>query len=424
MNQLDDFEKQLRDQLKGHVAPEPLMWSRLTDALSRVKPWYAKSIFKYGLTALTSLTIGAYASYFYFEQKGSAKPQINMAQDRTKQQQQQHLSSQQFAQLNIETNSVLDKQSTPQVSTSAFNSTTRTQLEDTPQFLAQQLTEQFTEQKAIDSESVWLPIGKIAANKIPIPKTALLQKRSLQSKTSRIGLSIASGTTHSNLPIPTYQFGPLAEHQLSQRSKSSPLLQLQIALLGNWHINIGMQQLSQEYTEHFQKTEVFSYDDKEHFLFPYLYGFRKFSDEELHGGPWPFGPNPPGGSSTSFVLANYTSHIQTNTLYVPLTLSYHKQLGQFEAQLHAGVGLHFGFNNTHTLELPGYLPSTILLDLAALRFNTSLQTQLRLSYFANKHLAVFVEPQFRSAFSKQDFEAVSAFRAQSKGAYAGLSWKF
>lgn len=423
MNQLDDFEKQLRDQLKGHVEPEPLMWSRLTDALSRVKPWYAKSIFKYGLTALTSLTIGAYASYFYFEQKGSAKAQINIAQDRTKQQQ-HHLSSQQFAQLNIETNSVLDKQSTPQVSTSAFNSTTRTQLEDTPQFLAQQLTEQFTEQKAIDSESVWLPIGKIAANKIPISKTALLQKRSLTSHTGRIGLSIASGTTHSNLPIPTYQFGPLAEHQLSQRSKSSPLLQLQIALLGNWHINIGMQQLSQEYTEHFQKTEVFSYDDKEHFLFPYLYGFRKFSDEELHGGPWPFGPNPPGGPSTSFVLANYTSHIQTNTLYVPLTLSYHKQLGQFEAQLHAGVGLHFGFNNTHTLELPGYLPSTILLDLAALRFNTSLQTQLRLSYFANKHLAVFVEPQFRSAFSKQDLGSVPTFRSQSKGAYAGLSWKF
>lgn len=421
MNQLDDFEKQLRDQLKGHVAPEPLMWSRLTDALSRVKPWYAKSIFKYSLTALTSLTIGAYASYFYFEQKGSAKAQINIAQDRTKQ---QHLSSQQFAQLNIETNSVVDKQSTPQVSTSAFNSTTRTQLEDTPQFLAQQLTEQFTEQKAIDSESVWLPIGKRVATKIPISKTALLQKRSLTSHTGRIGLSIASGTTQSSLPIPTYQIGPLAEHQLSQSSKSSPLLQLQIALFTNWHFNIGVQQISQQYTEHFQKTEVFSYDDKEHYLFPYIYGVRKLSDEELHGGPWPFGPNPPGGPSTSFVLANYTSHIQTNTLYVPLTLSYHKQFGLFEAQLHAGVGLQFGYNNTHTLELPGYLPSTILLDETFLRFNTSLQSQLRLSYLANKHLAVFVEPQFRLAFSKQDFEAVSAFRAQSKGAYAGLSWKF
>jgi hypothetical protein len=421
MNQLDDFEKQLRDQLKGHVAPEPLMWSRLTDALSSVKPWYAKSIFKYSLTALTSLTIGAYASYFYFEQKGSAKAQINIAQDRTKQQQ---LSSTQVPKRNNERMAALDEQSTPQISTSAFTSTKRTHLEDAPPFFAQQLTEQFTEQKAIDAESVWLPIGKHVATKIPISKTALLQKRSLTSHTGRIGLSIASGTTQSSLPIPTYQIGPLAEHQLSQSSKSSPLLQLQIALFTNWHFNIGVQQISQQYTEHFQKTEVFSYDDKEHYLFPYIYGVRKLSDEELHGGPWPFGPNPPGGPSTSFVLANYTSQIQTNTLYVPLTLSYHKQFGLFEAQLHAGVGLQFGYNNTHTLELPGYLPSTILLDEPFLRFNTSLQSQLRLSYLANKHLAVFVEPQFRLAFSKQDFEAVSAFRAQSKGAYAGLSWKF
>lgn len=421
MNQLDDFEKQLRDQLKGHVAPEPLMWSRLTDALSNVKPWYAKSIFKYSLTALTSLTIGAYASYFYFEQKGSAKAQINIAQDRTKQQQ---LSSTQVPKRNDERMTALDEQSTPQISTSAFTSTKRILLEDAPPFFAQPLTEQFTEQKAIDAESVWLPIGKRVATKIPIPKTALLQKRSLNSHTGRIGLSIASGTTQSSLPIPTYQIGPLAEHQLSQSSKSSPLLQLQIALFTNWHFNIGVQQISQQYTEHFQKTEVFSYDDKEHYLFPYIYGVRKLSDEELHGGPWPFGPNPPGGPSTSFVLANYTSQIQTNTLYVPLTLSYHKQFGLFEAQLHAGVGLQFGYNNTHTLELPGYLPSTILLDEPFLRFNTSLQSQLRLSYLANKHLAVFVEPQFRLAFSKQDFEAVSAFRAQSKGAYAGLSWKF
>lgn len=407
MNQLDDFEKQLRDQLKGHVAPEPLMWSRLTDALSNVKPWYAKSIFKYSLTALTSLTIGAYASYFYFEQKGSAKAQINIAQDRTKQ---QHLS-------------------TPQVqtgnnSTTAFSSTKRTNTAVEPQVLAPQLTEQFTEQNAIDAESVWLPIGKRVDTKIPITKTALLQQRSLTSPTGRIGLSIATGTAQSNLPIPTYQIGPLAEHQLSQNSKSSPLLQLQFALFTNWHLNIGVQQISQQYTEHFQKTEVFSYDDKEHYLFPYIYGFRKLSDEELHGGPWPFGPNPPGGPSTTFVLANYTSRIQTNTLYVPLTFSYHKQFGLFEAQFHAGVGLHFGFNNTHTLELPGYLPSTVLLDEPLLRFNTSFQTQLRLSYLANKNLAVFIEPQFRSAFSKQDLGAAATFRPQTKGAYAGLSWKF
>lgn len=421
MNQLDDFEKQLRDQLKGHVAPEPLMWSRLTDALSNVKPWYAKSIFKYTLTALTSLTIGAYASYFYFEQKGSAKAQINIAQDRTKQQQ---LSSTQVPKRNDERMTALDEQSTPQISTSAFTSTKKMLLEDAPPFFAQPLTEQFTEQNAIDAELVWLPIGKRVATKIPITKTALLQKRSLTSPTGRIGLSIATGTAQSNLPLPSYQIGPLAEHQLSQNSKSSPLLQLQFALFTNWHLNIGVQQISQQYTEHFQKTEVFSYDDKEHYLFPYIYGFRKLSDEELHGGPWPFGPNPPGGPSTTFVLANYTSRIQTNTLYVPLTFSYHKQFGLFEAQFHAGVGLHFGFNNTHTLELPGYLPSTVLLDEPLLRFNTSFQTQLRLSYLANKNLAVFIEPQFRSAFSKQDLGSAATFRPQTKGAYAGLSWKF
>ncbi len=75
MKQLDDFEKYLRDQLKGHVEPEPLMWQRLTDALGRVQPWYARSAFKYALTAFGSLLVGVITTYTYLEQKNDA--QIN-----------------------------------------------------------------------------------------------------------------------------------------------------------------------------------------------------------------------------------------------------------------------------------------------------------------------------------------------------------
>jgi hypothetical protein len=68
MKQLDDFEKYLRDQLKGHVEPEPLMWNRLTDAIGRATPWYTRSAFKYAFTAIGAMVFGAVSSYVYLEQ--------------------------------------------------------------------------------------------------------------------------------------------------------------------------------------------------------------------------------------------------------------------------------------------------------------------------------------------------------------------
>ena len=71
MNQLDDFEKYLRDQLKGHVQPEPLMWKRLNDVLGYVQPWYARSAFKYVLTACGAMIFGAISTYLYMEKQSS-----------------------------------------------------------------------------------------------------------------------------------------------------------------------------------------------------------------------------------------------------------------------------------------------------------------------------------------------------------------
>ena len=76
MNKLDDFEKYLRDQLKGHAEPEPLMWNRLNDALGRVQPWYARSAFKYAFTAIGAMVFGAVSSYLYLDQQDNQAAQI------------------------------------------------------------------------------------------------------------------------------------------------------------------------------------------------------------------------------------------------------------------------------------------------------------------------------------------------------------
>lgn len=413
MNQLDDFEKQLRDQLKGHVAPEPLMWSRLADALGRAKPWYAKSFFKYALTALTSLTIGAYLSFLFITHQPTKKHLSAALQTPPKQ-----LGTNKQISLASTLTKVNSSSPTPPVT-----ATSQYFEQDTAYLTMQDPIINSVPTDSFSTEQLGT-LGLLNPAPVRVAQQSLIQNKRGILPSSRFSLSIANGAMKSNLPDFNFNLGPLAQYQSDQTSKFSPLVQLQIALFKNWHFNIGLQQQQQAITETFHQAEVFSYDDKEHFLFPYLYGYRKVSDEELEGGPWPFGPNPPGGSETSVVLANYRSTVQTNNLYLPVALSYHKQFGPFEAQLHAGLGLHFGYQNTQTLALNGYLPTTILLNTDFLQFHTSFQSQLRLNYLANRHLSVFIEPQFRTTFKQTKFITTNAYRAQSSGLYAGISWRF
>jgi hypothetical protein len=208
------------------------------------------------------------------------------------------------------------------------------------------------------------------------------------------------------------------------RQQQSPFLAVQARVYKNWHLQAGLQLLQTTLEEHFYHTDVFSYDDKEHYLFPYLYGFRQVSDEELHEGPWPYGPNIPVGPEISKVKADYSSVVHQQRVVLPLTLSYHQQFGPFEAQLHAGFAFSFATKTSQTLVVPGYLPSSIYLHSQNGRLQTFAQSQVRLSYKANSHLSVFVEPQLRSSIQQQNLAHASTYRSNSKALFAGLSWNF
>ncbi|MEY3591909.1 MAG: hypothetical protein RLZZ38_878, partial [Bacteroidota bacterium] len=81
MQELDAFEKYLKEQLKGHKAPQELMWKRLHDVIGKPKVWYAKSIYKYALTAITAAGIGAGSTFFFMnQQKENSKVQQRLAQ--------------------------------------------------------------------------------------------------------------------------------------------------------------------------------------------------------------------------------------------------------------------------------------------------------------------------------------------------------
>ena len=180
----------------------------------------------------------------------------------------------------------------------------------------------------------------------------------------------------------------------------------------------------QTLTENFTQTDVYSYDEKEHFLFPYIYGFRQISDEELHEGPWPFGPNPPGGAEVSHVKASFASTLQTQRLQIPLSLSFHQNFGPFEAQFYTGLALQFNYNTQNTLSIPGYGTSTLLIQTPPNRFQTLAQSQVRLMYNANRHLGVFIAPQISASLSKEKYLHTSAARPQTRSIAAGLTWKF
>jgi hypothetical protein len=432
MNKLDDFEKYLRDQLKGHAEPETLMWNRLNDAIGRVQPWYARSAFKYAFTAIGAMVFGAVSSYLYLDQQDPQTAQ-----------------TQKSAQIQKTTQSTLDKLvkgsneqalqgtfATPVSNSSIhFLDPTLDQIGLAPTFHLDEAflpnNEPMESLNSIPNEAQRQfanpPIDQLAllaAGQINIPKQTLQNHPQVVPLAGRFELSLATGNTWSNLPNFDYHLGPQGMQHAGYRQQQSPLLAVQARVYKNWHLQAGAQLLQTTLEEHFYHTDVFSYDDEEHYLFPYLYGFRQVSDEELHEGPWPYGPNIPVGPEISKVKADYSSVVNQQKLVLPVTLSYHQQFGPFEAQLHAGLAFSFATKTSQTLVVPGYLPSTIYLQSQNGRLQTFAQSQVRLSYKANRHLSIFVEPQLRSSIRQQNLVHASPYRYNSKAIFAGLSWNF
>jgi hypothetical protein len=424
MNKLDDFEKYLRDQLKGHAEPEPLMWNRLNDALGRVQPWYARSAFKYAFTAVSAMVFGAVSSYLYLDQQNNQTAQIAKSTQIVK-----------TAQTQNTTQSTLDelvKGSNEQALQGTFANPSVYPIANMVYPIANTV-DQIARDTSIHLEQAFLlnqlvnPTDKLAlltAGKIMLPKLALQNRPQVLPLAGRFELSLATGNTWSKLPDFDYHLGPQGMQHAGYRQQQSPLLALQARVYQNWHVQAGVQLLQTTLEEHFYHTDVFSYDDEEHYLFPYLYGFRQVSDEELHEGPWPYGPNIPVGPEISKVKADYSSVVNQQRVVLPLTLSYHQQFGQFEAQLHAGLAFSFATKTSQTLVVPGYLPSTIYLHSQNGLLQTFAQSQLRLSYKANRHLSIFVEPQLRSSVHQQNLVHATPFRSNSKALFAGLSWNF
>lgn len=425
MNQLDDFEKYLRDQLKGHAEPDPLMWKRLTDVIGRVEPWYAKALFKHALTAFVAMTIGAISTYMIMDQNkivqkvsahtknlkqnsehSALKPKQPLAQS--------HLSS---GLIQLSTGQLIQSKETyPLIEAIApANSQTASDSQDANVHLAAAMN---------DNTLTTAELLPLKPGQITKPLQTLQQMRRAVPGVRRVGLSIASGHLQQTLPTFNYQLGPDGQHSAQNALAASPLLQFQFQIHKNWHLNLGVQFQKQTLTEHFTNTDIFSYDDKEHFLFPYLYGYRQISDEELHEGPWPFGPNPPGGGEVSHVKASFSSTLQTQRIYIPFTLSFHQNLGPFEAQLHTGLALLFNYNAQNTLRIPGYGTSTLQLSALPNRLQTFAQSQLRFTYNANRHLGVFIQPQISAGLIKEQYLHTYALRAQTSSFAAGLSWKF
>lgn len=441
MNQLDDFEKYLRDQLKGHAEPDPLMWKRLTDVIGRVEPWYAKSAFKYALTSFGSICIGGILTYLLFisnpsKQQLKGEWKNKQAQLEFKNHQKNTIVKQEISYLEptllssvrmaqrmfINDSSYFANQKLQDTAQMPFNGSNQYERVSIP---LESQTLAF-DQSQINTKvpTDYLKPNPIAPFKINNSNSTLCQSTNLIPGTKQMSISLANGKIKHQLPSYNYQLGLEGKHNALYHQANSPVLQFQFNLFKNFYLNSGFQLQKHIYTEYFDHAEVFSYDDKEHYLFPYMYGFRKISDEELHEGPWPFGPNPPNEPNISSVNASYTSEVLEQNIRIPLTLSYHKMFGVFEAQFNAGFLFQFNYRTRQNLIIPGYGTSSIEIKNPMGLLTTYAQSQMRLLYKSNKHLGIFIEPQFNATFNKIKTPHLQTERILNSGLNLGLIWTF
>jgi hypothetical protein len=448
MQELDAFEKYLQEQLKGQAAPQDLMWKRLHDVIGKPKAWYAKSIVKYALTALTAASIGAGSTYVLLNNKAtrseipevksttSQKTKLSPEQAKTfvsglVPTEQQNLAPDQYllsqgAQGQHLEQSTLKNEETQYSDVIAENQDLTLGKADE---LIQTNEIQHHLQQQVDSDALQVTTSENSLQYLK-PISIQLDKKSLikhpKTPLLRTGLSLqlSSAKSFNSFQSTPYSLNNSASYTQAASTQQKPSLQIQYHFPKSWVLGLGIGQQQIQIAEHFYKTNVYSYDDKEHYWFNYAFGQRSISDEELDNGPWPFLPPNPFGSDTSHVHINYQSDVRFNILQIPLSFAYERRFGNFALQLSTGLSLNYIKNATQTLGIPGFAPSTIDITDQLQKWSCYQQQSLRFEYLANKHLGVYLEPSYLMQIQRFKSESGQGVKLNQMQLRTGISWKF
>jgi len=448
MQELDAFEKYLQDQLKGHAAPQELMWKRLNDAIGKPKAWYAKSIVKYALTALTAAFIGAGSTYVLLQNKtaGAETPLVKSQSSQNTNSSPEKASTFSSSLLPAETQNSLADQN--QISTEAPSSTLEpSTLKDLEVYKLEAKAEiQYQEQSQLknnDQSSAGIDplqqeIGHNATLRptteasltylkpisIQLDKKTFINKQPAAILRSGFSIQLANTKAIPTLEMAPYVLNSSASHTQAATTQQRASLQVQYHLPKSWVLGLGIGQQQLTIAEQFYKTNVYSYDDKEHYLFNYAFGQRKISDEELEDGPWPSFPPNPFGSDTSHVHTNYQSDVRINSLQIPISFGYERSFGKFALQLTTGITLNHINNAQQTLLIPGYSPSTINIANSLQRWSLYQQQRLRFEYLANRHLGIYLEPTYMVQIKNYKSVSGQGVKLNQMQLQTGISWKF
>ena len=444
MQELDAFEKYLKEQLKGHKAPQELMWKRLHDVIGKPKVWYAKSIYKYALTAITAAGIGAGSTFFFMnQQKENSKVQQRLAQQSKQslhpQADEAKLSAAllplQIAEPSSEKELLINGAQPTSEKVLPINGSEPTSekelliigsdepINETIQTTA--LNNNIDEALAPNVAAEERALQTLRLKPIPVAKQNLKMGLASKNNLSRLSIQIASRNALGQLHTPAYNLNNSATFTQRAITQQKPTLQLQYHFPKGWFIGLGLglQQIS--LTENFNKTNVYSYDDKEHYLFTYVFGQRKIADEQLENGPWPnFPPNPPFGSDTSHVHTHYESAVRLNFLEVPIQFGYEKRIGNFGLQLSTGLNFNYITTAQQTLSIPGYSPSQLNITQHLERWSIYQQQSLKFEYFANRHLGIYLEPSYLLQWKGYESQTGQGFKLNLWQLTTGISWKF
>ena len=448
MQELDAFEKFLKEQLKGHKAPQELMWKRLHDVIGKPKIWYAKPIYKYVLTAITAAGIGAGSTFFVMNQQNeNLKAQQTLAQQAANSYQTKEVENN-TSEPTTGSKSELSPDLKPFIAANFPLQETATLLKDemlinstksSPQealFINDSAHQVHTAAPSTAANFNESPLqdeafGEQALQTLSI-KPLLIFKQDLKTgfdgknNLSRLSIQIASRKAATILQAPIYVLNNSASYKQRISTVQKPTIALQYHFPKGWFAELGIGQQQLALTENFTKTNVYSYDDKEHYLFTYVFGQRQISDEELEDGPWPNSPpNPPFGSDTSHVHTNYISGVQLNLLELPINFGFEKCIGNFGLQFSTGLTFNYITNALQTLSIPGYNPSQVNITQDLNRWSLNQQQRVKLQYYANRHLGIFIEPSY--LFQWKGFTTSSpdqGFKVNQWQLHTGISWKF
>jgi hypothetical protein len=448
MQELDAFEKYLQEQLKGQAAPQDLMWKRLHDVIGKPKAWYAKSIVKYALTALTAASIGAGSTYVLLNNKAtrseipevksttSQKTKLSPEQAKTfvsglVPTEQQNLAPDQYpvsqgAQGRHLEQSTLKNEETQYSEVIAKNQDLTLGKADK---LIQTNEIQHHLQQKVESDAPQVTTSEnslqyLTPTSIQLEKKTLVKYPKAPLLFTGLSLQLFNAKSFNSFQSAPYSLNNSASYTQAASMQQKPSLQIQYHFPKSWVLGLGISQQQIQIAEHFYKTNVYSYDDKEHYWFNYAFGQRSISDEELDNGPWPFFPPNPFGSDTSHVHINYQSDVRFNILQIPLSFAYERRFGNFALQLSTGLSLNYIKNATQTLGIPGFAPSTIDITDQLQKWSCYQQQSLRFEYLANKHLGVYLEPSYLVQIQRFKSESGQGVKLNQMQLRTGISWKF